>query len=209
MAKKPSQAALLAQKTRKQKMILLALAPVFLALLAWQGPKTYKALMGGSPPPPAPVVAPTTPGPTGTSTTPGAPGELPDSTPGAPGVLPDSDPQPSLLDGQLLSFSRFNGRDPFVAPPSADDGDNEPASAGGATVEVNGTAEDLSAGDQFPAGDPTFVLISIGSQSAEIGLVSGTFSNGDETVTINVGETLVLQADDGASYAIKLVSVAA
>jgi hypothetical protein len=198
MAKKPSQAALLAQKTRKQKMILLALAPVFLALLAWQGPKTYKALMGGSPPPPAPVVAPTTPGPTGTSTTPGAPGEL-----------PDSDPQPSLLDGQLLSFSRFNGRDPFVAPPSADDGDNEPASAGGATVEVNGTAEDLSAGDQFPAGDPTFVLISIGSQSAEIGLVSGTFSNGDETVTINVGETLVLQADDGASYAIKLVSVAA
>jgi hypothetical protein len=199
MAKKPSQAALLAQKTRKQKMILLALAPVFLALLAWQGPKTYKALMGGSPPPPLPVATPATPSPTGTTTTPGAAGEL-----------PDSDPQPSLLDGQLLSFSRFSGRDPFVPPPSAqgDEDDGQSASAEDATVEVNGTAEDLSVGDQFPADDPTFVLVSAGAQSAEIGLVSGTFSNGDETITMNVGETLVLQADDGARYAIKLVSVA-
>ena len=41
-----------------------------------------------------------------------------------------------------------------------------------------------------------------------VGLVSGTFSNGSETISINVGETLVLAADDGARYAIKIVSVA-
>jgi hypothetical protein len=199
MAKKRSEAALLAQKTRKQKMLLLALAPVFLGLLAWQGPKTYKAFTGGTSEPPLVVVAtPTTPSPTGTTAAPGAAGEL-----------PDSDPQPSLLDGQLLSFSRFSGRDPFLAPPSSEDDDSPGATAGDATVEVNGTAEDLSVGDSFPAGDPTFVLVSTSTQSAQIGLVSGTFSNGDETITMNVGETLVLQADDGARYAIKLASVAA
>jgi hypothetical protein len=200
MAKRPSEAALLAQKTRKQKMLLLALAPLFLGLLAWQGPKTYKAFTGGTPePPPVVVATPTTTSPTGTPAAPGAAGEL-----------PDSDPQPSLLDGQLLSFSRFSGRDPFLAPPSGQDDEDGPgATAGDATIDVNGTAEDLSAGDSFPADNPTFVLVSTSTQSAEIGLVSGTFSNGDETITMNVGETLVLQADDGARYAIKLVSVAA
>jgi hypothetical protein len=195
MARRNSEAALLAAKARKQKIVIIALAPVLLGLLAWQGPKTYKALMGGSPPPPLPVATPT-PTPTGTTT--GV----------APGELPESDPRPSLLDGQLLSFSRFSGRDPF-GPPTTGTSDDTPAVTEDATIEVNGTAEDLAIGDSFPAGDPTFTLVSTGPQSAQIGLVSGTFSNGDETITINVGETLVLQADDGARYAIKIVSVAA
>jgi hypothetical protein len=197
MARRNSEAALLAAKARKQKIVIIALAPILLGLLAWQGPKTYKALTGGTPPPPLPVAAPTPTAPTGTTT--GV----------APGQLPESDPRPSLLDGQLLSFSRFSGRDPFVPPTTSGTSDDTPAVTDDATIEVNGTAEDLAIGDSFPAGDPTFTLVSTGPQSAQIGLVSGTFSNGDETITINVGETLVLQADDGARYAIKLVSVAA
>jgi hypothetical protein len=78
-----------------------------------------------------------------------------------------------------------------------------------ATVEVNGSAEDLAVGDSFPASDPTFKLVAVSSQAATIGLVSGSFSNGNSTISINVGETLVLQGDDGARYAIKLASVAA
>jgi hypothetical protein len=201
MAKRLSEAAILAEKTRKQKILLLALVPVFLGLLVWQGPKTYKALTGGSAPTPPPVATPTTPAPTGTTTT-------TTITPTPSGGLADSDPQPSLLEGQLLSFSRFSGRDPFRPPGAADD-DDSPSTSEDATVEVNGTAEDLSVGDTFPADDPTFELVSTGAGTATIGLVSGTFSNGDETITMNVGETLVLQADDGARYAIKLVSVAA
>jgi hypothetical protein len=196
MARKPSEAALQAQKAKKQKIVLLALAPVFLGLMVWQGPKTYNALMGGSPPPPLPVATPTPVGAGPTSTTPA-------------GGLPESDPQPDLLDGQLLSFSRFSGRDPFVPPSQPGSSDDDAATAGDTTIEVNGTAENLAIGDSFPADDPTFRLVSVSTTSADIGLVSGAFSNGQETITINVGETLVLQADDGVRYAIKLVSVAA
>jgi hypothetical protein len=200
MAKPSTEAVLRAQKERKQK-IFIAIAGVFLlALVAWQGPKTYKQFRGSSSETPAPILTPPA------STTP-APGTGTTSTTSDGSALPDSDSQPSLLDGQLLSFSRFSGRDPFTAPGSSSAGSSAVGSTA-ASVEVNGTAEDLAVGDSFPAGNPTFKLVTVSSQAATIGLVSGSFSNGNATVSINVGETLVLQGDDGARYAIKLVSVA-
>ena len=198
MARQPSEAALRAQKEAKQKKLLIILIVPFIALLAWQGPKTFKALQGGSPPPPAASAVPATPLPTGTPTVPSAGGDQ-------GGALPDSDLQPDLLDGQLLSFSRFSGRDPFVrvsAPSSSQ------AASEGAAIEVNGTSENVGINESFPASDPTFRLVSVTDTAAVIGLVSGSFSNGDDTVTISVGETLVLAADDGTRYAIKIVSVA-
>ena len=199
MARRPSEAALRAQKDAKQKKLLIILIVPFIALLAWQGPKMFKALQGGSPPPPTSAVPaiPTASVPTGTPTLPGTGSDQ-------GGVLPDSDLQPDLLDGQLLSFSRFSGRDPFVreSPSSS----AQPAAR--ATIEVNGSSEDVRVNDPFPASDPTFKLVSVTDTAAVIGLVSGSFSNGDDTITINVGETLVLAADDGTRYAIKIVSVA-
>jgi hypothetical protein len=195
MARKPSEAALRAAKDAKQKKLLLILIVPFIALLAWQGPKTFKALQGSSPPPaPTALPAPTTSVPTATT-----PGTATDQGSG----LPDTDEQLEPLDGQLLSFSRFPGRDPFVRPSSG-----PVAQAGGATIEVNGESEDVRINDPFPASDPTFKLVSVTDTAATIGLVSGSFSNGSETISINVGETLVLAADDGARYAIKIVSVA-
>jgi hypothetical protein len=199
MAKQPSEAALRAQKDAKQKKLLIILIVPFIALLAWQGPKTFKALQGGSPPPPTSAV-PATP----TTSVPTATPLLPGSGTDQGGVLPDSDPQPDRLDGQLLSFSRFSGRDPFTPVGPSSSGQ----SAAGATIEVNGTSEDVRVNDSFPASDPTFKLVSVTETAAVIGLVSGSFSNGDDTITINVGETLVLAADDGTRYAIKIVSVA-
>jgi len=199
MAKQPSEAALRAQKDAKQKKLLIILIVPFIALLAWQGPKTFKALQGGSPPPPTSAV-PATP----TTSVPTATPLLPGSGSDQGGVLPDSDPQPDRLDGQLLSFSRFSGRDPFAPVGPSSSGQ----SAAGATIEVNGTSEDVRVSDSFPASDPTFKLVSVTETTAVIGLVSGSFSNGDDTITINVGETLVLAADDGTRYAIKIVSVA-
>jgi hypothetical protein len=198
MAKKPSEAALRAAKDAKQKKLLLILIVPFIALLAWQGPKTFKALQGGSSPPPPGTALPTSTTSLPTGTTP-----LTGTSVDAGTGLPDTDPQLEPLDGQLLSFSRFPGRDPFVRPSSG------PVSqAGGATIEVNGASEDVGITDPFPATDPTFKLVAVTDTSAVIGLVSGSFSNGSETITINVGETLVLAADDGARYAIKIVSVA-
>jgi hypothetical protein len=115
--------------------------------------------------------------------------------------------RPDPLDGQLVSFSRFPGRDPFAVVRTGGSGSAETPPASGATVEVNGASETVAIGSPFPASDPTFRLVSVEGQVANIGLVSGTFSNGAETIAITVGETLVLVADDGARYAIKLVSV--
>jgi hypothetical protein len=195
MAKRPTEAQIRAAKDAKQKKVLLVLIVPFIGLLAWQGPKTYNALMGGTPPPPPPTTAtplvPTTTTPTTSAGT-------------EAGGLPESDPQLDPLDGQLVSFSRFPGRDPFVIPNT---GGSESESAG-ATIEVNGESEDVGINDPFPASDPTFKLVAVTETAANIGLVSGTFSNGQETISINVGETLVLAADDGARYAIKVVSIA-
>jgi hypothetical protein len=199
MARQSAGAALRAQKDAKQKKLLFFLVPVFLGLVVWQGPKTFKAFTGGASATPPPVAATTTTTP---SPAPGSP------APSGGGSLPDTDVKPAPLDGQLVSFSRFRGRDPFAltAPPS-DSSDSVTPVDSDATIEVNGTSEDLAIGDTFPAGDPTFTLVDVSAQSASIGLVSGTFSNGAETTEINVGETLVLVADDGARYAIKLVAV--
>lgn len=198
MAKRPTEAIIRAQKEAKQKKLLLLLLPLFLGLVVWQGPKMFHALKGSQPlPTPTPAEDLGTPGLTPTGTTP--------TGTDAGGGLPDTDPQPGLLDGQLISFSRFGGRDPFGHSPLASGSSNQGADA--ATVEVNGTSEGVALNGAFPAKDPTFRLISVSGQSATLGLVSGRFSSGADTITINVGETLVIVANDGARYAVKLVSV--
>jgi hypothetical protein len=198
--------ALRQQKERKQKIVLVALAPVLLGLMAWQGPKTYKSLTASAATPPPPVVTTTTPTstlPTGTPVTPGSPT--------SPSGLPDSDPLLSPGTGQLIVFSRFVSKDPFRAKPSisVDDPSDDPSGAAtGATIAVNGNSEALKVGDVFPASDGAFRLVSVGTDSAEIGLSSGTFSNGQEAMSLKVGEELVLISDpDGTRYAIKLISV--
>ena len=119
MASKKVQAALLKQKEAKQKKVLFLLVPVFLGLMAWQGPKTFKAITGGNAPPPT-TAAPSTTAPT--------PGSAP-STPGAGAVVPpsqlvDTDAPPSLMDGQMSNLGVFPGRDPFsggaIAPSLGD-----------------------------------------------------------------------------------------
>jgi hypothetical protein len=203
--------ALRKRKEAQQKKILIALAPLLLGLLVWQGPKTYSALMGGSAAPAAPPATTTTaspvPLPTGTTPTP------PTGSPTSATSLPDSDPLLSPATGQLIVFSRFVSKDPFRAKPSStssNDGSEGPTgNASSASLEVNGTAEDVKIGERFPAADPAFRLVNAGGQSAEIGLASGSFANGQETIAVNMGETLVLVSDpDGKRYAIKLISVA-
>src|SRR3954454_18179732 len=115
MPSKKAAAALLKQKEDKQKKVLFLLVPVFLGLMAWQGPKTFKAITGGNAPPTATTAAPPTT--TGAPT----PGSAP-STPGAgapatPSQLVDTDTPPAALDGQLTNFSVFPSRDPFSGGP--------------------------------------------------------------------------------------------
>jgi hypothetical protein len=214
MASKKAEAALLRQKEAKQKKVLFLLVPVFLGLIAWQGPKTFKAITGGNAPPPttaAPTTAPT-------------PGSAP-STPGAGAVVPpsqlvDTDAPPSLMDGQMSNLGVFPGRDPFsggaVAPSlggvstggaGTGTGTGTTATPTAARFEVNGSAEDVSIGDSFPEADPVFKLVSVTGTSAIIALASGaSFTSGDQSEEIKVGETLTVVGDDGSNFSIKLIS---
>jgi hypothetical protein len=213
MARQSREAALTQAKAAKQKKLLFVLVPVFLGLAVWQGPKTLKALTGGnaaSAPPAATLPAATTP----VATIPTA--TLPDTGSG----LNETDPLIDPLEGQLVSFSTFESKDPFAglgeggAPTTTPDetpttGGEEPDTATRAVIEVNGSSEDVAVGDDFPASDPAFRLIAVEGATVAIGLVSGSFSTGTEVIKIDVGETYILVSEtDGSRYVIRLVSVA-
>jgi hypothetical protein len=199
------------QKDAKQKKLLIVLVPVFLALVAWQGPKMLKAFSGpeaAATPAPVATTAPTdptaAPPPTGTTET------------SAATELSDTDVPPVAGTDRLISFSRFESRDPFGQPGGVDTGtdpgtpapDDVDVASLAATLEVNGSSEQVSAGDDFPAADPTFRLVSVTEETAVIGLVSGSFEGGEATVELAVAEEIELVADpDGASYTLTLVSV--
>jgi hypothetical protein len=212
--KKTAEAALRA-KEAKQKKLLLVLAPVFLGLAVWQGPKMYGTLFGGAPAPeaiPATTTAPTTtPAPAGTAPT----------TP--PGVLADTDVPPEAGPTKIISFSLFLGRDPFLSPhPPTDPAPTTPAPTptspsgpGGdedeeltAVIETNGVSETVSLGEEFPASDPTFTLVALTLEGATIGVVQGMFETGDATIEIEVGEEVTLvAAPETTQYVVKLVDV--
>jgi hypothetical protein len=215
MPSKKVQAALLKQKEAKQKKVLFVLVPVFLGLAVWQGPKTYHSLMGGSTPPPTTVAPTTAPTPGSAPSTPGAGAVVP------PSQLVDTDAPPSALAGQLSNLGVFPGRDPFAGGETAagtggtsggagtdtGTGTGTTATPTTARLETNGAAEDVSIGDSFPQSDPVFKLVSVTGTSAMIALASGaSFTSGDQSEEIKVGETLTVVGDDGSNFSIKLVS---
>lgn len=217
MASSKRAEARLRAKEAKQKKLLLVLAPVFLGLAVWQGPKMYGALFAGAPAPEATPVA-TEPA----STVPPAPGT---PAPAPAGILADTDLPPEAGPSKLISFSRFTGRDPFLSPyPPADSASTAPtptpASSGGgggggdeerqltAVIETNGVSETVSLGEEFPASDPTFTLAALTLEGATIGIVQGLFETGEATIEIEVGEEVTLiAAPDTTQYVVKLVDV--
>jgi hypothetical protein len=202
---KRSAADLAKAKEAKQKKILFVLLPFFLLLVVWQGPKMYKSLFAQPPPPEA---APATTAPT--ATTPAAP-----AAPGTPapaaaaGGLADSEPLPSAAQDQLLSFSRFSSRNPFIPPVGTvvEQPDAAAAALTSAVIDVNGVSETVSVNGTFPASDPAFQLVSLSETAAVVGLTSGAFEGGQANVQIAVGERVELVADDGVTFTVTIVSV--
>jgi hypothetical protein len=133
-----------AAKDKKQKKILIGLAPLLLLLLFWQGPGMLKAFTGGDKGP-VPVVQPEG----GTATTP-APGTDPTAAPApstaAPGeapatpvvtTLPSTDGTADAGEGQLVAFDRFVGKDPFRQ--LVEDKEDTGGGGGGGTTPPPGT----------------------------------------------------------------------
>jgi hypothetical protein len=244
-----AEAALRKKKDAKQKKILIALVPLLLLLLFWQGPGMLKALSGGEAAPPPPTVPPATTVATDPTAppSPSAPG-VPPADPAAPLTLSESDVPLPADSGQLISFDRFIGKDPFkqqVVARSVSQGDEPPAATtpgttpggattppggantppGGATtptdfdpgdpvtvtyalIKTNGERETVGVDATFPTGDPIFRLAALTPRRAAISLVTGSFSNGHETVKVDVGDSITLVSQpDGIRYKITIVSV--
>lgn len=74
-----------------------------------------------------------------------------------------------------------------------------------ATIWVNGTDEAVDVKKKFPKADPTFVLVSLKSKVAKIGVVGGAFTGGG-TITLRMGQTLTLvNTTTGARYTLRLL----
>jgi hypothetical protein len=91
---------------------------------------------------------------------------------------------------------------PSVAPP---------ATATETTISINGVTESVAALASFPAADPVFVLESLAQdgKSALISVAGGSYSNGKQTVKLQIGKRLTLQnTSDGSRYDLELLTVA-
>jgi len=169
--------------------------------------------------PPAPVPGAPVAGTPATGT--------PVSAPVPGGGLSDSDPGPLAASGQLLSFDRFDSKDPFVqqaiapvappaAPPPAAKPPPPPAPAPkpvapkptSARISVNGTTELVGVSGGFPQEDPVFVLVSLTKTTAKVGIAGGSLSTGTATLTLRLGKKVTLMnTADGTRYVLLLVSV--
>lgn len=147
--------------------------------------------------------------------------------------LTDTELPPQASEGHLVSFGRFVARDPFrqlvVAPKTETSGNGEAPAAGGtaksgdatgdassgagatvsglaAVLRINGVEENVSKEGVFPKDDPTFRLVSIEEKAVQIGLVSGAFSSGGDSIALDLGESIILVSQpDGVRYTIELV----
>ena len=140
-------------KAARQKKMAIGLGVLFVVLLGIQVPRTMKMLEGPPQAAPAPTpVASTTaagtpppPGTPGAATTP-APAQPAGAAPEQPAVLADTDIAPQGGEGQLLSFERFESKDPFrqqagVTETPADGAAEEPSAENGSPDEEAPEAE--------------------------------------------------------------------
>jgi hypothetical protein len=149
--------------------------------------------------------------------------------------LTSSDLAPRRSKSELYSFSHFAGKDPFVQQVSASDitsssSGTSGASGGGSgakkassgaqttsarmlartgvvTLQVNGKTQSVRVGGNFPSSNPLFKLVSVSRGLVRIGIASGSYQSGAQTVSLASGRTLTLvDTADGVRYRIRLLS---
>jgi hypothetical protein len=220
-------------KDRRAKRLAIGGAVLLAAVLAFEMPKVLKGHGSASSAPPA---ATTTTPSYGASTTPtGTPVTSAAVLPATSAKLTSSDLAPRRSKSQLYSFSHFAGKDPFVQQVSASDITSSPAGTSGAsnggsgskktsstaqttsarmlartgvvTLQVNGKTQSVRIGGSFPSSNPLFKLVSVSRGLVRIGIASGSYQSGAQTVSLVSGRTLTLvDTADGVRYRIRLLS---
>jgi hypothetical protein len=83
------------------------------------------------------------------------------------------------------------------------------AASGSARISVNGRIQVVRVGASFPSGNPLFRLVGVSNGVARIGIASGSYSSGAQTVSLTSGRTLTLvDTADNVRYSIRLLSIA-
>jgi hypothetical protein len=77
-----------------------------------------------------------------------------------------------------------------------------------AIISVNGTAEIVGIGIDFPAAAPVFHLVSLTWTSAKIAIAGGSYADGSATITMKKGKAVTLEnTSDGSRYVLKLIAL--
>jgi hypothetical protein len=221
-------------KDRRAKRLAIGGAVLLVAVLAFEMPKVLKGHGGSSSSTPPAATTTATPS-YGSSTTPaGTPVASTAVLPATSAKLTTSDLAPRRLKSELYSFSHFAGKDPFVQQVSASDITSSPGTSGGSggasgvitagpaprttaarmlartgvvTLQVNGKTQAVRVGGSFPSSNPLFKLVSVSHGLVRIGIASGSYQSGAQTVSLVSGRTLTLvDTADGVRYRIRLLS---
>ena len=130
-------------------------------------------------------------------------------------AAPASDTTPSASGAPPGTFdplgSNPQDQDPNAPPVSTTPPVEQPATAAETTIAINGSTESVVAKGSFPADDPTFVLESLAAdgKSAQISVAGGSYSDGKQTIKLQIGKKLTLQnTSDGSRYDLELLTVA-
>ena len=78
------------------------------------------------------------------------------------------------------------------------------------TISINGEPESVATDADFPAADPIFSLVKLGTngKSVEIGIAGGELATGNETVKLELGKPVTLMnTADGTRYTLVLLTV--
>jgi hypothetical protein len=219
----------LSGQTKQRQIVILAVGGVLLAgLLMFQVPRTLEMLKGDEPPPASTETTATpTPTPASPAAPPGVapvPVESSGSTPLHASLTRFTSKDPFVQ--QINANGGGAAPSPSAsseAPPGEGAETESPAEPGSfaavgssgtapsgnaATIAVNGAEESVRVSNTFPEGNPVFKLVSLGDDTAKVGVASGKLKGGAQTVTLSKGEPLtLLNTVDGKRYRLELVSV--
>jgi type IV secretory pathway VirB10-like protein len=81
------------------------------------------------------------------------------------------------------------------------------AGAGTARISINGKIQTVRVGASFPSANPLFRLVSLAHGVARIGIASGSYASGAQTLSLATGRSVTLaDTADGVRYKLRLIS---
>jgi hypothetical protein len=115
-------------------------------------------------------------------------------------------------------LDKFTSKDPFIpfptpgasstATPTPNPTSTTQPSNLSAKVKVDGTTYNVVNGDKVPGGSAAaFTITSVTSGDVTFQLISGKFKNGDTSVTVNLGESVRVEKQGGATYDLAVLSI--